>query len=121
MLWLGLPERLFRVDLGYDRSRPAPRRFDLGDCLQSNVHLLLRRVENRGPIAWSDVVTLLLVCRRIVDLEEEFKESTIRQYLRIERDLHRFRMTMVSRVSRVRHFAADVADTRRHDALRAAK
>src|SRR5205814_1892970 len=116
MLGLGFPEGSSRHYFGHDPSGPAARGIDLSDCLLGDATLLVTDVENRGAIACPDVVALAVQGRRVVDLEEEFEELSVRDSLGIEDDLERLRVTVMVAVGRIRNVAAGVADPCRNDA-----
>jgi hypothetical protein len=89
MLGLGFPERPRLSYLGDDLSGPEPRRFDVGDRVLCDAPLSFVEVEDRGAIAHAHVVALTVQRRRIVDLEEELEQVSIRGLLGVEDNLDR--------------------------------
>src|SRR4029453_13068477 len=78
--------------------------------------LFLVEIEDRRAIARPDVVALTVQRRRIVNLEEELEQVSIRDLLGIEDDLDRLGVRAVVAVRRVRDVPARVPDSRRDDA-----
>src|ERR687898_1965196 len=117
MLGLSFPERPGRRHLGDDPPRPEARRFNVGDRVVGDPALFLVVIEDRRAVARPDVVALTVQCRRIVDLEEELQQVSIRDLLRVEGDLDRLGVRAVVAVRRVRDVAAGVAHPRRPNAL----
>src|SRR5215204_3573890 len=87
MLGLSFPERPGRRHLGDDLPRPKARRFNVGDRVVGYPALFLVEIEDRRPIARPDVVALTVQRCRIVDLEEELQQVSMRDLLGVEDDL----------------------------------
>src|SRR5262249_17812847 len=116
MLRFGLPERPGRADLGDDLARPQSGRVDVGDRVLRDPLLLIAGVEDRRAIARPDVVSLTVLRRRVVNLEEELQQVAVRSLRRIEDDLDRLSVCSVLAIRRVRHVAAGVSDPGRDHA-----
>src|SRR5262249_15177648 len=78
VLRFGLPERTGRRDLGDHLAGPDAGGIDVGDGVFGDLSLLVRRVEDGGPVAVADVVALAVLRGRVVDLEEELEQVAIR-------------------------------------------
>jgi hypothetical protein len=63
-----------RHDLGDDLAGPEPGGLDVGDRVLGHETLLVVDVEDRRAIARTDVVSLAIHRRRVVDLEEELEQ-----------------------------------------------
>src|SRR5215218_7176301 len=116
MLGLSFPERPGRRHLGDDLPGPEARRFNVGDRFVGHPALFLVEIEDRRAIARPDVVALTVPRRRIVDLEEELQQVSIRDPHWVEDDLDRLGVRAVLAVRRVRDVAAAVAHPRRQNA-----
>jgi hypothetical protein len=97
MLGLSFPERPGRRHLGDDLPGPEARRFNVGDRVVGHPALFLVEIEDRRAIARPDVVALTVPRRRIVDLEEELQQISIRDLLGVEDDLDRLGVRAVVR------------------------
>src|ERR687898_2414252 len=116
MLGLSFPKRPGRRHLGDNPPRPKARRFNVGDRVVGHPVLFLVEIEDRRAIARPDVVALTVPRRRIVDLEEELQQVSIRDPHWVEDDLDRLGVRAVVAVRRVRDVAAGVAHPRRQNA-----
>src|SRR3954470_17881410 len=73
----GLPERAGGGDLGDDFAWPEAGGFHVCDRVVGGRALLVGRVEDGRPVVGADVVTLAVLGRRIVDLEEELEQVAV--------------------------------------------
>ena len=110
VLRLGLPEVPGRADLGHHFAWPKAGRLDVGDGVQRDSLLLVIEVEDRRAVTGSPVVTLLVLCRRIVDLEEELQHRAVIGNRRVVNDFNGLGMGAVVTVGRVGDVAAGVTD-----------
>src|SRR4051794_39030826 len=117
VLGLGLPEGDGLADLGHRLAGPQARGVDVGDRGLGDLALLVARIEDLGPVAGADVVALTVLGRRVVDLEEELEDVSVRDALGVEDDLHRLGVTGMVSVSRVVVVPAGVSDRGRDDSI----
>ena len=110
MLGLGLPEVPCRADFGHHFAGPKARRLDVGDGVQRDSLLLVVGVEDCRPVAGPTVVTLLVFCRRIVDLEEELQYRAVIGNRRVINDFNGLGVRAVIAVGRVGDVAAGVTN-----------
>src|ERR1700685_151765 len=111
MLRLRFPERTGLSHFRHHLTRPKPAGFHVGDGVDCDPFLFAGRVEDRGAITGSSIVTLPVHRSRIVNLEEELQQLSIAQLPRIEDDLDGFGMACMITVRRIGDIAARIPDT----------
>ncbi len=74
MLGFRFPKIASRLNLGNDFARPQPRRIDVLDRIQGNFLLLIAGIENSRPIGRPTIVSLAILRRWVMDLEEELQQ-----------------------------------------------
>src|SRR4029453_2630082 len=121
MLGFGFPERAQGLDFCHDLAGPNARFIDVGDRVLCNPALLIGRVEDRRPVACPDVVPLAIARGRIVNLEEELEDLPIADSSGIKDDLDCFSMSAMVAIGGIGCIAASVPNTRRENAIVAAK
>src|ERR1700728_3246395 len=92
MFGLGFPEGTGCGDLRHHLARPKTRGFDVGDRVDGNPLLILRRVENRRTVTGSPIISLAVQRGGIVDLEKELQQLPVAELLRVKNDLNRLCM-----------------------------
>src|SRR6266567_1938732 len=110
MLRLCLLEGAYWHDCSDNFPGPDPRCIDIGNRIQGNPLLILAGVEDRRPVAGTDVIALAVSRRRVMNLKEELQQLPITDLARIENDFDRFGMRPMPAVSRIRNVAAGVPD-----------
>src|SRR5580692_12336957 len=118
---LRFPEFRCGLYFGHYLSGPKTRSVNVRDRLLRNPLLFFGCVENGGAVAGSDVISLAVLRRRIVNLEKEFQQLPITQLLWIEDDFDRLGMAFVVAIRCVRNVASGVADPRGDHAWTAAQ
>jgi len=106
------PERTSRFYFGHRFSVPDSRGIDVCDRLFCGPFLLIARIEDRGAIAGSEVVSLPIQSGWIVNLKEELQQLSIAQLLRIKDNLDRLGMISMIAVSGIRNITAGITDSR---------
>src|SRR5271154_3895916 len=121
MFGLRFPEFRSGPDFGHYFSGPKSRSINVRSRLLRNPFLFFACVENGRAITGSDVVSLAVRSRRIMNLEKEFQQLSITQLLRIENDFDRFSMASVVAVRGIRNAASRVTDPRGNHSRTAAQ
>src|SRR3984957_13633848 len=116
VLRLGLPERPRLGDLGDDLAGPESGGLDVGDGVLGDPSLLVIDVEDGRSIAHAHVVPLAVEGRRVMDLEEELEDLSVRGALGVKGDLDRLGVGAVVSIGGVRHVAAGITDPGREHA-----
>jgi hypothetical protein len=110
ILGFGLPEATGRRDLSHRFRWPEAGGVHVRDRVFCDRPLLVGRVEDGRPVLRADVVSLAVLRRWIVDLEEELEQVAVGELLRIEVDLGHFGVTAEVVLRRVGDVAAGVAN-----------
>src|SRR4051812_14847107 len=121
VIGLRLPEGHGLADVGHHLAGPEPRGLDVGDRVLGDLALLVARVEDLGAVAGADVAALAVLCRRVVDLEEELEDVPVGDALGVEDDLDRLGVTRMVPVGRVVVLPARVSDPGGDDSIAAAQ
>ena len=75
VLGFGVPELRGRADRGDNLAGPQPGGVDVGNGVQRNLTLIVIDVEDLRAVARSEVVALLILGGRIMNLEEELQQG----------------------------------------------
>src|ERR1043166_2410424 len=121
MFWFGFPKRTGGSDFSHHFTGPNPRRFDISDGVTCDSFLFVAIVEDGGTIAGSPVVPLSIPCGRVMNLEEEFKQRSVSELVRIEDDFNCLGMTLVITVGRIGYVATRITDPCRNHTREAAQ
>ena len=70
MFGFRLPEVTDRLHLGYDLTRPIPRRIDVFDGVQGNLFLFVVGIIDGRSVGGPTIIALPVQCGGIMDLEE---------------------------------------------------
>src|SRR3954454_20176474 len=108
MLWLRLPERTSISHCGHRLPRPQARCVDVADRLLGDTTLLRVGDKDGRAVARSDVVSLPVPGRRIMDLEEELQQLPVGEHVRVEHDLDGLRVAAMVAVGRILDVTAAV-------------
>jgi hypothetical protein len=101
MLGFGLPKGTGRHDFSDHFAWPEAGGVYVRDRVFGDSPLLVGRVEDGRPVTGADVVTLAVLRRRVVNLEEELEQVAVRELLGIEVDFDGFGVVAVVAVGRV--------------------
>src|ERR1700722_20709561 len=101
MLGLGLPEGPGWCHFCDYLARPQAGGLDVGDGVLGRLPLRVAEVEDGRSVTGSEVVTLPVQRRGVVDLEEELQQVPVRDPVRVEGDLDRLGVAVVVAVGSV--------------------